>query len=98
MAKYLFRASLNPEGIAGVLSEGGTARRTVESSNHSVGGRSRFRPLRRRRHNHFLSLAKRRPPRSSRRDPRVGRSERVRWGSPEESHKRKRKGAGKNKA
>jgi uncharacterized protein with GYD domain len=29
MAHYLFRASLSPEGIAGVLSEGGTARREV---------------------------------------------------------------------
>jgi uncharacterized protein with GYD domain len=29
MAKYLFKASLSPEGIAGVLAEGGTTRRTV---------------------------------------------------------------------
>jgi uncharacterized protein with GYD domain len=27
--KYLFRASLSAEGVAGVLSEGGSARRTV---------------------------------------------------------------------
>jgi hypothetical protein len=39
MAKYLFRASLNPEGIAGVLSEGGTARRTVvKNAIESLGG------------------------------------------------------------
>jgi uncharacterized protein with GYD domain len=29
MGKYLFRASLSPEGVAGVLAEGGTERRAV---------------------------------------------------------------------
>jgi uncharacterized protein with GYD domain len=29
MPKYLFRASLSPEGVAGVLAEGGTARRSA---------------------------------------------------------------------
>ena len=29
MPKYLFRASLSPEGVAGVLAEGGTARRNT---------------------------------------------------------------------
>ena len=29
MAKFLFRASLSSDGVAGVLKEGGTARRTV---------------------------------------------------------------------
>ena len=29
MAKFLFRASLSSDGVAGVLAEGGTARRTV---------------------------------------------------------------------
>lgn len=29
MPKYLFTASLSPEGVAGVLAEGGTARRTT---------------------------------------------------------------------
>ena len=39
MAKYLFKASLSPEGIAGVLAEGGTARRTVvKRAIESLGG------------------------------------------------------------
>jgi uncharacterized protein with GYD domain len=39
MAKYLFRASLSPEGVAGVLSEGGTARRdVVKTSVEALGG------------------------------------------------------------
>ena len=39
MAKYLFKASLSPEGIAGVLAEGGTARRTVvKKAVESLGG------------------------------------------------------------
>lgn len=39
MGKYLFRASLSPEGVAGVLAEGGTARRaTVERALKSLGG------------------------------------------------------------
>jgi uncharacterized protein with GYD domain len=29
MPKYLFRASLTPEGVAGIIAEGGTSRRTV---------------------------------------------------------------------
>jgi uncharacterized protein with GYD domain len=29
MPKYLFRASLSPEGVAGVVSEGGSARQAV---------------------------------------------------------------------
>ena len=32
MPKYLFKASFAPEGVAGVISEGGTARREVVSS------------------------------------------------------------------
>jgi uncharacterized protein with GYD domain len=31
MPKYLFRASLTPEGVAGIIAEGGTSRRTVLS-------------------------------------------------------------------
>jgi uncharacterized protein with GYD domain len=31
MPKYMFQAALSPEGIAGVIKEGGTARRTVVS-------------------------------------------------------------------
>jgi uncharacterized protein with GYD domain len=39
MAKYLFKASLSPEGIAGVLTEGGSARRTVvKRAIESLGG------------------------------------------------------------
>jgi uncharacterized protein with GYD domain len=39
MAKYLFRASLSPEGVAGVLTEGGTARRTVvKNAIETLGG------------------------------------------------------------
>jgi uncharacterized protein with GYD domain len=39
MPKYLFRASLSPEGIAGVLSEGGTARRAVvKNAIETLGG------------------------------------------------------------
>jgi uncharacterized protein with GYD domain len=39
MAKYLFKASLSPEGIEGVLAEGGTARRTVvKQAVESLGG------------------------------------------------------------
>ena len=40
MPKYLIKASLTPEGIRGVLKEGGTARRTaVEQSAASIGGK-----------------------------------------------------------
>lgn len=39
MPKYLFRASLAPEGVAGVLAEGGTARRTVvQNAIETLGG------------------------------------------------------------
>ena len=39
MAKYLFKSSLSPEGVAGVLKEGGVARRaTVSKALQSVGG------------------------------------------------------------
>jgi uncharacterized protein with GYD domain len=39
MPKYLVRASLSPEGVAGVLSEGGTARRAaVASAVEALGG------------------------------------------------------------
>lgn len=39
MPKYLFRASLSPEGVAGVLAEGGTARRaTVQQAVEALGG------------------------------------------------------------
>ena len=39
MPKYLFRASLSPEGIAGVRAEGGTARRTtVQNAVETLGG------------------------------------------------------------
>jgi uncharacterized protein with GYD domain len=39
MAKYLFKASLSPEGVAGVLAEGGTARRTaVQNAIEALGG------------------------------------------------------------
>jgi uncharacterized protein with GYD domain len=39
MGKYLFRASLSPEGVAGVLAEGGAARHdTVRSAIESLGG------------------------------------------------------------
>ena len=39
MPKYFFRASLSPEGVAGVLAEGGTARRaTVQSAVETLGG------------------------------------------------------------
>jgi uncharacterized protein with GYD domain len=39
MAKYLFRASFSPEGVAGVLAEGGTFRRTVvKNAVESLGG------------------------------------------------------------
>ncbi len=40
MPKYLFRASLSPEGVAGVLSEGGTARHdTVKGAIEALGGK-----------------------------------------------------------
>ena len=40
MPKYLIKASFTPEGIKGVLKEGGSARRTaVEQSAASVGGK-----------------------------------------------------------
>ncbi len=40
MPKYLFRASLSPEGIAGVRSEGGTARRqVVNDAVEALGGK-----------------------------------------------------------
>jgi uncharacterized protein with GYD domain len=40
MPKYFFRASLSPEGVAGVLAEGGTARRsTVEKAVETLGGK-----------------------------------------------------------
>ena len=39
MTKYLFKASLSPEGVAGVLAEGGTARRTVvKNAIEALGG------------------------------------------------------------
>jgi uncharacterized protein with GYD domain len=39
VAKYLFMASLSPEGLGGVLEEGGTARRTVvEKAVQTLGG------------------------------------------------------------
>ena len=39
MAKYLFRASLRPEGVAGVLAEGGSSRRSaVKSAIETLGG------------------------------------------------------------
>ena len=39
MGKYLFRASLSPEGVAGVLAEGGTARHdVVRSAIETLGG------------------------------------------------------------
>jgi uncharacterized protein with GYD domain len=39
MPKYLFRASLSPEGLAGLLTEGGTARRTiVQDAIETLGG------------------------------------------------------------
>jgi uncharacterized protein with GYD domain len=39
MPKFLFRASLTPEGVAGVLSEGGTARRAVvQKAIETLGG------------------------------------------------------------
>jgi uncharacterized protein with GYD domain len=39
MPKYLFKASLSPEGVAGVRAEGGTARRTVvKKAIESLGG------------------------------------------------------------
>ena len=39
MPKYLFQASLSPEGVAGVLAEGGTARRaTVAKAVETLGG------------------------------------------------------------
>lgn len=39
MPKFLFQVSLNAEGLAGVLTEGGTARReVVENAIESVGG------------------------------------------------------------
>ena len=40
MPKYLFTASLSPEGVAGVLAEGGTARRTtVADAIQTLGGK-----------------------------------------------------------
>ena len=39
MAKFLFKASLSPEGVAGVIAEGGTARRAVvKKALESLGG------------------------------------------------------------
>jgi uncharacterized protein with GYD domain len=39
MAKFLFKASLSPEGVAGVRAEGGTARReVVRKAIESLGG------------------------------------------------------------
>jgi len=39
MAKYLFQASLSSDGVAGVLTEGGTARRSVvKKAIESLGG------------------------------------------------------------
>jgi uncharacterized protein with GYD domain len=39
MPKYLFTASLSPEGVAGVLAEGGSARRaTVGDAIRNLGG------------------------------------------------------------
>jgi uncharacterized protein with GYD domain len=39
MAKFLFKASLSPEGVAGVMAEGGTARRAVvKKALESLGG------------------------------------------------------------
>ena len=39
MPKYLFRASLSAEGLAGVMAEGGTARRSVvQSAAEAMGG------------------------------------------------------------
>jgi uncharacterized protein with GYD domain len=40
MPKYLFKASMSPEGVAGVMAEGGTARRTVVGNAiESLGGK-----------------------------------------------------------
>lgn len=40
MPKYLFRASLTTEGVAGIVAEGGTARRTaVAAAIESLGGK-----------------------------------------------------------
>jgi uncharacterized protein with GYD domain len=40
MPKYLFRSSMSPEGVAGVMAEGGTARRTVVANAiESLGGK-----------------------------------------------------------
>jgi uncharacterized protein with GYD domain len=40
MPKYLFKASMSPEGVAGVMTEGGTARRTVVGDAiESLGGK-----------------------------------------------------------
>ena len=40
MPKYLFTASMSPEGVAGVMAEGGTARRTVVGNTiESLGGK-----------------------------------------------------------
>jgi uncharacterized protein with GYD domain len=39
MAKYLFKASLTPEGVAGVRAEGGTARRaSAKQAIETLGG------------------------------------------------------------
>jgi uncharacterized protein with GYD domain len=39
MAKYMFRATLSAEGVAGLLAEGGTARRTVvQKAIETLGG------------------------------------------------------------
>jgi uncharacterized protein with GYD domain len=39
MAKYLFKASLSPEGVAGVRAEGGTARRAgAKKAIEALGG------------------------------------------------------------
>ena len=40
MPKYLFTASMSPEGVAGLMAEGGTARRTVVGNAiESLGGK-----------------------------------------------------------
>lgn len=40
MAKFMFRASLSAEGVAGVLGEGGTSRRAaVQSAIETLGGK-----------------------------------------------------------
>ena len=39
MPRYMFRASLSPEGVTGLLAEGGTSRRTVvQNAIETLGG------------------------------------------------------------